>query len=80
MTRLDLFAVLARHPETGELLPFGINGTEDGAYKVAAEAVDAVTLSHSILPPAKRLAAVALCETIRVVPAVLLFEEGMLHG
>lgn len=73
--RLDVWAVMARHPDDGRWQPIGTNPTEEGAWNVATEAVDALTLSHSFGPEHMRRAAHELCESIRVIPATLQFEE-----
>jgi hypothetical protein len=78
--RLDVWAVMARHPDTDEWNPLGTNATEEGAWNVANEAVDAITLSHSFAHDRTRRAALEMCESICVIPATLVFDEDDLDA
>ena len=78
--RLDVWAVMARHPDTGVYTPLGTNATEEGANHVAAEAIDAITLSHSFGPKRQRLAAAEMCASIKIIQAVLLYDDGDLYA
>lgn len=78
--QIEVWAVMARHPDDGRWNALGTNPTEAGAWSVAAEAVDAINLSYSISPDRIRRAALEMCQSIRVVPATLVFDEDALNA
>lgn len=77
---MEVFITILRDPNTGQWVPIGCNVTEDGAYMVAAEAVDAVSMSMQFSPDHQRRAAIEMMDSIRVVPASLLIDKGHLDG
>lgn len=79
MTRFDLFAVLCRDPDDGSVQVLGTNATEEGAWHVATEAVDALSLSYSLHPERFKQGLQDMFDSIIVVPAVVMFDLAALN-
>ena len=78
MQRFDVFAVLCRDPETDRIRVLGTNETAEGAWDIASEAVDAISLSYSLHPARFKRGIQDLFDSIDVVPAVIMFDLASL--